>query len=331
MAPAIGYLSVSRERSISNALRRFTVLIDDRAVDKIKAGETKDYALSSGQHVVRVAIDLYKSKPLTLNLKPGETVNLSCGDQAPRTLSESFSLRGMEQSLKAVTSPGDYLRIELVGRKNSADTTPPSMKRSRRRPAVAGRRNASHKTIFISYRREDSRAITGRIYDRLSAHFGEPAVFRDVDSIPVGMDFRSQIAETIDRADLLIAIIGPRWLDVRNGQGERRLDLVDDYVRIEIETAMAKDVPIIPLLVDNAQMPRADELPDSLAQLVFRNALPIPHEPYFHAGVDLLIEQIGELDIKPQALRNRFCVGCGKPLQAAQRFCTACGRPASDA
>ncbi len=331
MDDAVGYLSVTRERSISNALRGFTVLIDDKAVDKIKGGETKRYALPNGQHVIRVAIDLYKSKPLTLHVGPGETINLSCGDQAPKTLGETFSLRGVEQSFKAVTSPSDYLRLEVIDRKNLPGTARPLPgTRPQHRQSGVGRRAVSHKTIFLSYRREDSRAITGRIYDRLSAHFGEPAVFRDVDSIPVGTDFRSQINKTIDRADVFIAIIGPRWLDIRNAQGERRLDLVEDYVRVEIETAMAKDIPVIPLLVDNAQMPRADELPDSLAQLVFRNALPIPHEPYFHAGVDLLIEQISRLDIKPQAPHSRFCVGCGKSLKTAQRFCTNCGRPAPD-
>jgi len=328
MGSMVGYLSVTRERSISNALRSFTMLVDDKTVDKIKPGETKRYALPSGRHVIRVKIDLYKSKPLKLNLRSGETVNLLCGDQAPKTLSESFSLRGMGQSLKAVTSPSDYLRIEVTGRKNSRKTTPPSpTKRPQSQPEASGKRAVSHRTIFLSYRREDSRAFTGRIYDRLSAHFGQSAVFRDVDSIPVGMDFRSKINESIDRADLFVAIIGPRWSNARNAQGERRLDLAGDYVRLEIETAMAKGVPIIPLLVDNAQMPQADELPDSLASLVFRNALPIPHEPYFHAGIDLLIDQIGELEIEPQAPRSRFCVDCGKPLQTAQRFCTGCGRP----
>ena len=333
MDSAKGYLTITRDRSISNALRGFTILIDDKAVDKIKPGEAKQYALPCGHHVIRIAIDFYKSRPLSLELQPGQSVALICGDHAPKTLSESLSLRGMGQSIKAMTSPADYLYIKQTG-----DDGTPTLPAQRERPEQPGRDTRpprpparNRKTIFLSYRREDSRTITGRICDRLTSHFGREAVFRDVDSIPAGMDFRSKIRETIDKSDLLIAVVGPRWLDARNQHGERRLDQAEDFVRLEIESAMAKGMPVIPVLVENANMPSAGELPDSMAQFAYRNALPILQEPYFHAGMDMLIEQIERPDGEPAGPKPQFCVGCGKPLAAGQRFCTGCGRPAARA
>ena len=328
MSDGQGYLSITRERSVSNALRGFSVLIDDQVIDKIKNGQTKRYALPSGRHSVRIGIDFYKSQPLTIDLAAGATLELLCGDLAPKTLGESLTLGGMGRSLKALSAVSDYLFVRLVGTVQAAapvERTPPQPKPTQH---SAPRTAQSRQTLFVSYRREDSRAITGRICDRLCAHFGREGVFRDVDSIPIGIDFRDKIRESIDRADLLIAIIGPRWVDVSNQAGERRLALPDDYVRLEIESALAKGIPVIPVLVDDAPMPSAEQLPDSIAQLAYLNALFIPREPFFHAGVDKLIEEIEQLDNPAAAPRRQFCTGCGQPLAPAQRFCTGCGRPA---
>jgi hypothetical protein len=328
-----GYLSIERERSISNALRGFTIMIDDQPVDKIRSGETKRYALPSGRHAVRIAIDFYKSRSLSFDLQPGQTLHLVCGDHAPRTLGASLSWRGIGQSIKVMTSPGDYLYIERTVAEpmqvaaNEPDRT--AGHETGRRPAGPAKR--VRRTLFLSYRREDSRTITGRIRDRLTGHFGNGAVFRDVDSIPAGMDFREKIRETIDEADVLVAVVGPRWLDVRNPQGERRLDQAEDFVRLEIESAMAQPIPVIPVLVDDASMPRADQLPASIAQFAYRNALPIPQEPYFDAGMSRLIDQIERLDGDPPTADPRFCIACGKTLTVGQRFCTGCGRPAARA
>lgn len=328
MSGGNGYVSISRERSVSNALRSFALLIDDKTIDKIRSGETKRYALPSGSHTVRVAIDLYKSKPLPIDLRPGETLTMVCGDVAPKTLGESFTLKGMGQSLKALTSPGDYLFVKLAdgdaadaGTARSVQADPPA-------PDEGPARQPRHanQTLFVSYRREDSRAITGRICDRLSAHFGKKAVFRDVDSIPVGMDFRDKIRETIDATSLLIAVIGPHWVDVRDQDGEPRLARADDYVRLEIESALDKGIPVVPVLVDAAVMPQAAQLPESIARFAYLNAMFIPPEPFFHAGVDKLIDEIKQHGAKP---RPQFCLGCGRPLSPDQRFCTGCGRPSA--
>jgi hypothetical protein len=104
--------------------------------------------------------------------------------------------------------------------------------------------------IFISYRREDSELITGRIYDRLESQFGSKSVFRDLDSMLVGVDFRKNISDTVGSCDVLLAVIGEQWLTVRHRegprQGQRRLDDPDDLVRLEVGTALARGNPSSP-------------------------------------------------------------------------------------
>lgn len=116
--------------------------------------------------------------------------------------------------------------------------------------------------IAISYRRRDSAAITGRIFDRLVGKYGADSVFRDVDNIPDGVDYRKYIAGAIEKTDVLLAIIGPNWIG-KNEEGRLRIDFSTDFVRIEIEMAFRTGVAIIPVLVDNACMPEVKELPRS--------------------------------------------------------------------
>src|SRR5215212_7656221 len=101
--------------------------------------------------------------------------------------------------------------------------------------------------ITISYRREDSGVITGRIFDRLVIRYGRDSVFRDIDSIPAGVDFREHINRMLDQSDVVLAIVGPRWTGPRAGQN--RLANEADPVRVEVETALKKRVPLIPVLV----------------------------------------------------------------------------------
>ena len=147
--------------------------------------------------------------------------------------------------------------------------------------------------IFISYRREDSEHVTGRIHDRLEPRFGRENVFLDVDTIPFGVDFREHLDRAVSKCDILLAVIGDRWLDIRfqggARQGQRRLDDPGDFVRIEIESALKRGIPVIPLLVDRATMPGQQELPEGLRQLVFRNAAEVRSGRDFHAHVERLI------------------------------------------
>jgi len=147
--------------------------------------------------------------------------------------------------------------------------------------------------ISISYRRRDSDAITGRIFDRLVAHYGPEAVFRDIDNIPPGVDFRRYIGEALDSTDVLLAIVGPQWLG--KAEGRARITEATDLVRIEIEAALKKDIPVVPVLVGNATMPEASELPDGLKDFVFRNAVKIDALEDFDDHIRRLIRNLDRL------------------------------------
>src|SRR5829696_2255332 len=126
--------------------------------------------------------------------------------------------------------------------------------------------------IFISYRREDTAYPAGWLYDRLADRFGGQ-VFKDVDSIELGDDFVQVITRAVGSCDVLLALIGDEWLTITDEDGRRRLDDPEDFVRVEIEAALTRNVRVIPILVDGARMPRAADLPPSLAKLVRRQAL----------------------------------------------------------
>ena len=126
---------------------------------------------------------------------------------------------------------------------------------------------------FISYRREDSIAYAGRLYDRLTAQFGTDRVFMDVDKLDFGVDFVDAIQQTVASCDVLLAVIGKQWLEARDEGGRRRLDTPEDFVRIEIASALERGVRVSPVLVGGARMPGSVDLPESLTKLARRNAL----------------------------------------------------------
>jgi TIR domain len=133
-------------------------------------------------------------------------------------------------------------------------------------PAASGR-------IFMSYRREETAYPAGWLYDRLVDRFGSDQVFKDVDSIELGDDFVEVITRAVGACDVLLALIGQEWLTITDARGRRRLNNPHDFVRLEIEAALTRNVRVIPILVDGASMPDAGELPESLARLVRRQAL----------------------------------------------------------
>ncbi len=120
--------------------------------------------------------------------------------------------------------------------------------------------------VFISYRRQDSQGFAGRLADDLTDQLGDEQIFRD-DEIPEGEDFTEILGSALDTCRALIVVIGRDWLDTRDAAGERRLNQPDDWVRLEIEAALARDVWVLPVLVSGAAMPRPDELPPSLVAL----------------------------------------------------------------
>ena len=145
--------------------------------------------------------------------------------------------------------------------------------------------------IAISYRREDSLPIAGRLYDRLQAKFGKKNVFMDFDSIPPGADFRQHIKQMIERSKLVIAIIGPHWLG-EQPDASRRIDNPADFVRLEIAYALEGGIPVIPLLINTTQMPKPEMLPPDIQELAFRHALPLDSGMDFHSHADRLITGI---------------------------------------
>jgi hypothetical protein len=151
--------------------------------------------------------------------------------------------------------------------------------------------------IFLSYRRDDSAGYAGRLYDRLSQHFGADSVFMDV-KIPLGEDFAKVIGERVASCDVLIALIGKQWLSMTDEGGQRRLNDPDDWVNLEVATALNRDVRVIPVLVRGAHMPEVEELPDVLAGLARRQALSID-DARFHEDANRLIEAIGGGAVQP--------------------------------
>ncbi len=164
--------------------------------------------------------------------------------------------------------------------------------------------------LFISYRRDDSADVTGRLHDRLKSHFGDGTIFLDIDTIPFGMDFRQCIGDAVNQCDVLLAVIGDHWLDARYAdgpnQGSRRLDDPHDYVRIEIESALGRGIPVVPLLVGKAAMPPESQLPDGLKELAFRHAAQARSGPDFQGHVDRLIQGLDQLLERNRYLRARL-------------------------
>ena len=132
--------------------------------------------------------------------------------------------------------------------------------------------------IFVSYRRADAAGTAGRLFDRLAEHFGAAQVFRDVEDIEAGDPFERVIRDALGSAGAVLVVIGPRWLDARRSDGIRRIDDPRDYVRREIEVALASDAVVIPVLVENAVLPEAERLPESIRELIRRNALELSHQ-----------------------------------------------------
>ena len=128
--------------------------------------------------------------------------------------------------------------------------------------------------ITISYRRDDSMDITGRIFDRLISRYGRETVFRDIDSIPPGLDFREHIQASIEDSDVLMVVVGPRWMG-GSRHGRSRIHAETDYVRIEVEAALNRHIPVIPLLVGGADMPQPSQLPENIREFAYRNAVQI--------------------------------------------------------
>ena len=145
--------------------------------------------------------------------------------------------------------------------------------------------------IFISYRRSDSATSAGRIYDRLEGRFGPGQVFMDVDTIRPGLDFVDVVQAAVGSCDALIAVIGSEWLGASDVSGQRRLENPEDLVRLEIATALERDIRVIPVLVQGTRMPVAADLPEGLTALARRNSVEVS-DARFRTDIEQLIEAL---------------------------------------
>jgi len=148
--------------------------------------------------------------------------------------------------------------------------------------------------IVISYRRADTGMIVGRIFERLEDHFGKGSVFMDIENIPAGMDFRQHIEKILLECDIVVALIGPHWAS-NDERGQSRILDPRDWVRIELETALKNDVPIVPVLIDRAPPLKAEQLPETLQPLVFRQATDVAAGRDFHVHMARLIGSMDTL------------------------------------
>jgi hypothetical protein len=147
--------------------------------------------------------------------------------------------------------------------------------------------------IFISYRRDDTEGQADRLYDWLCKQFNRDQIFMDIDNIESGEDFVEVIQRGVGCCAVLIAIIGKRWLNSTDDIGRRRLDNPDDFVRLEIMTAIERNIRVIPVLVQGATMPKIEELPEALAKLGRYQALELSRVNWAH-DVERLIQSMKE-------------------------------------
>ena len=157
--------------------------------------------------------------------------------------------------------------------------------------------------VFISYRRDDTLAFTGRLRDKLAERFGPDQVFMDFDNIPLGSDFREHLQGSLKECDVLLAVIGPNWTGTVADANRSRLSDPADFVRLEIQVALERDIPIIPVLVGDASMPTEEELPPDLEPLLYRQAAPVDMARDFHVHADRLVNGIEQIT---EPRRTRF-------------------------
>src|SRR5437764_14587571 len=147
------------------------------------------------------------------------------------------------------------------------------------------------RAIFISYRRDDTEGYAGRLFEDLCERFGKDAVFMDVAGIEPGRDFRRAIEQQVASCGVLLAMIGKNWVGITDAQGRRRLDDPNDFVRLETGGALKRDIPVIPVLVSQARMPSAEQLPDDLKELAYRNGVELTHAKWA-SDVEFLLKAV---------------------------------------
>ena len=154
--------------------------------------------------------------------------------------------------------------------------------------------------IFVSYRRDDAAGEAGRLADHLIRRFGTGQVFLDIDTIDPGTDFVRVLQSALRETSAVLVVIGQRWISLRDSAGVRRLDNAKDFVRLEVEESLGRNIPVVPVLVQGAPMPRPEDLPPSMAPLSTRQAVTLDHTEFL-ADADRLCDHLERM------------LGLGKP------------------
>jgi hypothetical protein len=181
--------------------------------------------------------------------------------------------------------------------------------------------------VFISYRREDTAGYAGRLYDSLTSRLDVADVFMDVGDIEPGVDFTVAIADAVESCDVMLALIGSRWVTAVTPEGRRRLEDPDDYVAAEIGAALDREVRVIPVLIENTPMPAADTLPERLRGLARRNAIELSTVSW-RTDLEALVAALHRLTPQSRPPSQPTVGNLPTNLEATADASTTAGRPA---
>jgi len=297
----------------------------DEDTPRVEASDVRE-PFGMSDMMLRKVFELMRLSGLTGGAGHGENpanwyVTVSSEIRAYRnvkTLGDFFQVRQKERDKYTRMRPAAFPQLPSVsGRPSSTVPQVPdadSADRNSRAPVTPA--------VFISYRRDDSAGHAGRLNEDLVSHFGQNAVFFDLGSIDPGMDFVNVIENTVASCRVLLAIMGKSWLTITDlGDTRRRLDNPDDFVRLEIATALRRGITVVPVLVHGAHMPKGNDLPADLAQLARHQAHEITDSRWEY-DVGKLVEaitkaidaapghlvqeetQISSIDSRPSAVAN---------------------------
>ena len=160
----------------------------------------------------------------------------------------------------------------------------------------------SRKNIFISYRANDTAGETGKLVDSLKQYFFEEQIFVDIDKIEPGVDFTEAIAKSLESCDVMLAIIGPGWQGINAANNSSRINNPNDWVRLEISTALKRNIRVVPVLVDGAELPTMEQLPEDLQPLLRRQAYEISNKRWKYDTEELIRFLIKSCGITPKPL-----------------------------
>ena len=182
-------------------------------------------------------------------------------------------------------------------------------------------------TVFISYRREITAGEARALFNELLEKLGKNSVFMDVDSIALGRDFRGALQKTLESCDLMLVLIGKDWAEVKDEEGRPRLHNPGDFVRLEIEAALKRDIVVTPILVQGAHMPAPEQLPSEIRDLVYRNGFELSHNRW-ESDFAEMIRRLKSRHCQRGQTRRAIRLHC-RPAQCLYREGCATSHPGS--